>query len=54
MRRLPELAKSLEAEVMAVVDQQLGAVARPARVYFVPMLPKTRSGNLAPLYSSGV
>ncbi len=41
-----ELAKSLEAEVMAVVDQQLGAVARPARVYFVPMLPKTRSGKL--------
>ncbi|MBR7746620.1 propionate--CoA ligase [Undibacterium sp. BYS107W] len=41
-----ELAKALEAEVMAVVDQQLGAVARPARVYFVPMLPKTRSGKL--------
>ncbi|WP_373921740.1 propionate--CoA ligase [Undibacterium cyanobacteriorum] len=41
-----ELAKSLEAEVMAVVDQQLGAVARPARVYFVPLLPKTRSGKL--------
>ncbi|MBC3872824.1 propionate--CoA ligase [Undibacterium flavidum] len=41
-----ELAKTLEAEVMAVVDQQLGAVARPSRVYFVAMLPKTRSGKL--------
>ncbi len=42
----PELAKALEAEVMAVVDKQLGAVARPSRVYFVAMLPKTRSGKL--------
>lgn len=42
----PDLAKALEAEVMAVVDKQLGAVARPARVYFVAMLPKTRSGKL--------
>lgn len=42
----PELAKALEAEVMAVVDKQLGAVARPSRVYFVEMLPKTRSGKL--------
>jgi propionyl-CoA synthetase len=37
---------ALEGEVMAVVDRQLGAVARPARVHFVPMLPKTRSGKL--------
>lgn len=42
----PEAAKILEAEVMAVVDKQLGAVARPSRVHFVPMLPKTRSGKL--------
>jgi propionyl-CoA synthetase len=38
--------KLLESEVMAVVDRQLGAVARPARVYFVTLLPKTRSGKL--------
>lgn len=38
--------KALEAEVMALVDKQLGAVARPARVYFVAALPKTRSGKL--------
>ena len=36
----------LEGEVMKVVDSQLGAVARPARVIFVTALPKTRSGKL--------
>ena len=36
----------LEGDVMKVVDGQLGAVARPARVYFVSVLPKTRSGKL--------
>jgi propionyl-CoA synthetase len=42
----PAQCKALEAEVMKVVDSQLGAVARPARVYFVAALPKTRSGKL--------
>ena len=42
----PELAKALEAEVMKRVDDTLGAVARPARVRFVTLLPKTRSGKL--------
>jgi propionyl-CoA synthetase len=37
---------ALEGEVMAVVDKQLGSVARPARVHFVNLLPKTRSGKL--------
>ena len=37
---------SLEAEVMKLVDSQLGAVARPSRVLFVTALPKTRSGKL--------
>ena len=37
---------ALEAEVMKHVDAQLGAVARPARVLFVTLLPKTRSGKL--------
>lgn len=31
---------------MAVVDKQLGAVARPSRVHFVNALPKTRSGKV--------
>ena len=42
----PELAKAHEAEIMKVVDNQLGAVARPASVRFVNTLPKTRSGKL--------
>ena len=39
-------ALQLEGEIMKVVDSQLGAVARPARVRFVTALPKTRSGKL--------
>jgi propionyl-CoA synthetase len=39
-------AKKTEAAIMKVVDDQLGAVARPARVRFVQTLPKTRSGKL--------
>ena len=35
-----------EKEVLAAVDRQLGAIARPKRVYFVTLLPKTRSGKL--------
>ena len=42
----PELAALHEKEVMATVDRQLGAIARPARVHFVAALPKTRSGKL--------
>ncbi|MET3432319.1 propionyl-CoA synthetase [Herbaspirillum seropedicae] len=42
----PEQRKALEAEIMAVVDRQIGAVGRPARVFFVSGLPKTRSGKL--------
>ncbi|HEX6705514.1 MAG TPA: propionate--CoA ligase [Albitalea sp.] len=36
----------LEGDIMRTVDQQLGAVARPSRVHFVAVLPKTRSGKL--------
>jgi propionyl-CoA synthetase len=39
-------ALRLEGEIMKRVDEQLGAVARPARVRFVTLLPKTRSGKL--------
>ena len=41
-----ELAAALEKEVMATVDRELGAIGRPARVHFVTLLPKTRSGKL--------
>ena len=39
-------ALKLEGAIMKLVDEQLGAVARPARVRFVSVLPKTRSGKL--------
>ena len=42
----PQLAAQHEKEVMATVDRQLGAIARPSRVHFVGLLPKTRSGKL--------
>ncbi|MFL9878844.1 propionate--CoA ligase [Herbaspirillum rhizosphaerae] len=42
----PEGRQALEAEIMRVVDKQIGAVGRPSRVYFVSLLPKTRSGKL--------
>ena len=41
-----ELAAAQEKAVMATVDHELGAIARPARVHFVSALPKTRSGKL--------
>ncbi len=36
----------MRREVMDTVDRELGAIARPAAVYFVTLLPKTRSGKL--------
>jgi propionyl-CoA synthetase len=41
-----EGAQAQEKEVMATVDKALGAIARPAKVCFVTLLPKTRSGKL--------
>lgn len=38
--------ESQKKEIMKQVDQLLGAIARPRDVYFVTMLPKTRSGKL--------
>jgi len=42
----PEGLALMKKEVMATVDRQLGAIARPAKVHFVTLLPKTRSGKL--------
>ena len=42
----PQKKLAHEGEMMKVVDGQLGAVARPSRVHFVSVLPKTRSGKL--------
>lgn len=40
------VAAALEGDMMRVVEEQLGAVARPARIRFVGALPKTRSGKV--------
>jgi propionyl-CoA synthetase len=37
---------ALEGDIMKTVDRQLGTLARPARVHFVTLLPKTRSGKM--------
>jgi propionyl-CoA synthetase len=37
---------AMAREVMQTVDRELGAIARPAQVHFVTLLPKTRSGKL--------
>ncbi|MBO9652456.1 MAG: propionate--CoA ligase [Variovorax sp.] len=42
----PDMALRLEGEIMKRVSDDLGALARPARVRFVTALPKTRSGKL--------
>jgi len=42
----PDDAAILRREVMDTVDRELGAIARPAQVHFVALLPKTRSGKL--------
>lgn len=42
----PELRAALEKAVMKQVDESLGAIARPSRVHFLTVLPKTRSGKL--------
>ncbi|MBN3785729.1 propionate--CoA ligase [Burkholderia sp. Ac-20353] len=41
-----EGASAQKHEILKLVELNLGAIARPARVLFVPALPKTRSGKL--------
>ena len=41
-----EKRDALEKEVFRQVDETLGAIARPSRVHFLTVLPKTRSGKL--------
>ena len=42
----PEHRAAEEKSVLETVDKLLGAIARPSRVHFVTLLPKTRSGKL--------
>ena len=46
LRDAAQASPVLEGQLMKHVDTQLGAVARPSRVHFVSLLPKTRSGKL--------
>jgi len=46
LRDPSQASAALEGVLMKHVDAQLGAVARPSRVLFVTLLPKTRSGKL--------
>ena len=39
-------AESDEAELRAHVANEIGAIARPKRVFITPDLPKTRSGKI--------
>jgi propionyl-CoA synthetase len=36
----------VQREIARIVEMEIGAVARPSRIYFVDALPKTRSGKL--------
>jgi propionyl-CoA synthetase len=38
--------RAMEQQVFDAVDKALGAIGRPARVHFVTLLPKTRSGKV--------
>ncbi len=46
MLATPEGEKAEEKAIMATVDREIGAIARPSRIHFVTLLPKTRSGKL--------
>ncbi|GHL90007.1 hypothetical protein ECZU38_00810 [Escherichia coli] len=41
-----DVAHSQEKAIMALVDSQIGNFGRPAHVWFVSQLPKTRSGKM--------
>ena len=45
-RRCGGARRDAQRKCMQTVDRELGAIARPARVHFVTLLPKTRSGKL--------
>jgi propionyl-CoA synthetase len=44
--QIEENERQLEQSIKDVVDEKVGAIARPAAVYVVEALPKTRSGKL--------
>lgn len=38
--------KNIESEIIEIVKDQIGAIAKPDKIYIVPDLPKTRSGKI--------
>lgn len=43
----PELvAESITQELTAIIQKEIGAIAKPDKIYIVPDLPKTRSGKI--------
>lgn len=49
-----DVAHSQEKAIMALVDSQIGNFGRPAHVWFVSQLPKTRSGKCCAARSSNL
>ncbi len=43
---LKSAAQNIEAEILAIIQKEIGAIARPEKIYFVADLPKTRSGKI--------
>jgi propionyl-CoA synthetase len=41
-----QAGEAMVSSIQATVDKEIGAIARPGRVMFVTLLPKTRSGKL--------
>ncbi len=41
-----ENRRGVEREIMAIVQKEIGAIARPEKIYLVADLPKTRSGKI--------
>ena len=39
-------AENLEKEISEIIVKEIGAIARPEKIYLVPDLPKTRSGKI--------
>ena len=43
---LKTAAGNFEKEILAIIQKEIGAIARPEKIYFVADLPKTRSGKI--------
>ncbi len=39
-------AENLDKEISKLIEKEIGAIARPEKIYIIPDLPKTRSGKI--------